>query len=124
MLRKKKQKKPLKHSICIANSLVSFFGDETSGGCFAFCQFFFSSALNFCFPLSGDDLQFRIGRWKWSRSIFPLGVIRKEERFPNMGVSSKCFLSVVHLVGKIIRIKLEVSPNLKGRVSAAVSRGG
>lgn len=42
MLRGKQKKKPLKGSICIANSLGSFFGDVTSGGSFAFClQVFF-----------------------------------------------------------------------------------
>lgn len=57
----------MKHSICIANSLVSFFGDVTSGGCFAFCRVFF--LLNFCFSLSGDDLQFAVGRWKSSSGV-------------------------------------------------------
>lgn len=102
MLREKQKTKTLKHWICIANSLVSFFGDVTSGSCFAFCLFFSPFALNFCFSLSGDDLQFKIGRWKSSSSAalksFPSvssvrALLSKYGSFTRCFQNTKCYSS-------------------------------
>lgn len=103
MLREKKQKKTttLKHSICIANSLVSFFGDVTSGGCFAFCRVFFFLLLNFCFSLSGDDLQLAVGRWKSSWGVTSKSFPRSHQKGLSIFLQIRCLHQALHKDGNI-----------------------